>query len=102
MACYDQYDLLASAGVELVVRQIQIIEEKLSGRFEDKNQEASADYYLMSGATSRCQLCICPELKSWLAGELAKESSVLKERRKAREERALLKKPGKSGGKDHS
>ncbi len=39
-------------------------------------------------------ICVCPELSSWVAAELAKESSVLKEHRKAREQRALANKPG--------
>ena len=37
----------------------------------------------------RGNTCVQPELSEWLATELAKEAAVLKERRNAREERAL-------------
>ena len=88
----------ALAGLELVCRQIQICEDKLSHRFDDTQGDAVSDYYLMSGAQSRSQLCICPELRAWIASKVQKESSVLKERRKAREERVLAN-PKKKGGK---
>ena len=43
----------------------------------------------MSGARNRAQLCIAPELRTWLATEQAKNNALLKERRKAREEQVL-------------
>ena len=95
--CYDQVNVGALAGLELVCRQIQICEDKLSHRFDDTHGEAASDYYVMSRAQSRSQLCICPELRAWIASEVQKESSVLKERRKAREERVLAN-PTKGGG----
>ena len=99
-ACYDQLDLCTIACGELVCRQRQIGEEKLADRFEDGKDQLS-DYYQMAGATHRSQLCICPALKEWCAEEARKETAVLKERRKAREERALAR-PNKAGkgGKD--
>ena len=48
---------------------------------------------------------MCPDLESWVASELAKETATLKERRKAREERKELPKAlkdPKGGGKDKS
>ena len=44
-------------------------------------------------------MCIDPALSEWVAKEVAKESVVMKERRKAREERALArpKAKGKAG-----
>ena len=46
-------------------------------------------------------MCVCPQLQSFVATELAREAALAKERRKAREERALpkpsAKKPGKKG-----
>ena len=99
--CYDQLNAGSLAGLELVCRQIQYCEDELSHRFDDMQGDAVSDYYLMSGAQSRSQLCICPELRAWIASEVQKESSVLKERRKAREERVLAnpkKKGGKGGG----
>ena len=96
--CYDQYNAAASAALELVCRQIQIAEDKLSHRFEDVSSDHHSDYYLMSGAQSKSQLCISPELKAWISSEVQKESSILKERRKAREERVLAN-PKRKGGK---
>ena len=42
--------------------------------------------------------CICPVLQEWIAEKLRKESGVLKERRKAREERDLHQKKGGGNG----
>ena len=47
--------------------------------------------HLYAGSSSRAGLCISPELSEWVADEMRKESAVMKERRKAREERALSK-----------
>lgn len=98
MCVYDQLDAVNIAAAELVCRQIQTLEENLKSRFIS-DQDTGMDLYLMSGAPSRAQLCICPALSQWVATEASKESAVLKERRKAREERALLK-PGKDKNKD--
>ena len=95
-ACYDQIDLCANASTELICRQIQICEDTLSYKFEELAGSVSSEYRLMSGAQERSQLCISPALKNWLAGEIAKDSSILKERRKAREERALANPKGKA------
>ena len=93
---YDQLDLCANASSEILCRQIQICEDQLSHKFEEVGGNVTAEYHLMSGAQQRSQLCICPALKSWLAGEIAKDSAILKERRKAREERALANPKGKA------
>ena len=86
------------ACLELVARQLQIAEDKLSHRFLDVDgEQGQAGYCLMSGASHKSQLCIAPSLKQWIAGEMQKDAAVLKERRKAREERVLAhpKKKGK-------
>jgi hypothetical protein len=89
-ATYDQLNIPALAGLELVCRQIQICEDKLSHRFDDTTADApSQDYFLMSGSTSKQQLCVCPTLMTYITGETAKRNAILKERRKAREERVL-------------
>ena len=100
-ATYDQLNIPALAGLELVCRQIQICEDKLSHRFDDTTADApSQDYFLMSGSTSKQQLCVCPTLMTYITGETAKRNAILKERRKAREERVLAhpKKGPKKGG----
>ena len=49
------------------------------------------DHHIYAGTATRAGLCISPKLQEWVAQELSKESAVLKERRKAREERQLRK-----------
>ena len=51
--------------------------------------------YLGTGQT-RGLIMLAPALEEWVAGELGKEASAAKERRKMREERALTK-PGPHG-----
>jgi hypothetical protein len=100
-ATYDQLNVPALASMEFVCRQIQICEDKLSHRFEDTSADAvSQDYFLMSGSRSKQQLCVCPALMAFTSSETAKKSAILKERRKAREERVLAhpKKNAKKGG----
>jgi hypothetical protein len=96
--CYDQLDVSNCASFGLICRQLQTVEERFKEKFTVSN-DASIDLYLMSGSTSRASLCICPALSSWVAAEAAKDTAVLKERRKAREERALLKPTGQRGPK---
>ena len=97
-ACYDQVNLPTLASMELVYRQIQCIEERLKDKFmsSDPNGATGWEQQLMAGTNSRSQLCICPALSSWLAEEIRKNNLVEKERRKAREERALTR-PKKGG-----
>ena len=97
--CYDQLNCPCLAGLELICRQIQCIEERYKDKFcgGDAGGTGSLEHHLMSGLQSRAQLCICPALNDWLADELRKQTAVDKERRKAREERTLIK-PDKKGG----
>ena len=99
--CYDQIDGAANASFELVCRSLQICEDRLSPKFEESSHDSHGDMLLMSGAAHKSQPCICPALKAWTASELQKDSAVLKERRKAREERVLAqpKKQAKGAGR---
>ena len=89
--CYDQLDVGNPATMEFLCRQIQIIEEQLKDKFYAGTGESAIDLHLMSGLSNRAKLCICPSLSTFVASEAAKDTAVMKERRKAREERALLK-----------
>jgi len=85
---YDQLGVTALASMEYVCRQIQMIEEK----YKDKNTSTSSESFeasLYAGVTHRSGLCISPQLSAWISDELKGEAAVMKERRKAREERAL-------------
>ena len=84
--------------MELIYRQIQCIEERMKEEFHHGDSGGlGLEHHLTTGVHSRSQLCICPALNDWLAGKIRKQTAVDKERRKAREERALVK-PNKKGG----
>jgi hypothetical protein len=97
-ACYDQLDLGALACFEIFARQLQTCEDLLSHKFHETDDGSSADLYLMSGAQHKSQLCISPELRAFTATETSKRYAIMKERRKAREERVLAQPKHKAGG----
>jgi len=94
---YDQLNVSELAGVEVIARQLQLAEERERESSEAKKPKGDkADLVLdshlyLGGGHNRGNLCICPALNAWIAAELQSEAAVLKERRKAREERALRK-----------
>lgn len=95
---YDQVDVTNLAGVEMIVRNLQRIEEKR--KFKLCSVDDAGEGALFMGATSgvRTGSIICPRPTEWIGSEMQKEAMVAKERRKAREERALSRK----GDKDNS
>ena len=96
MASYDQLDLGNLAGVELMVRQLQLVEERHKDRLGGSSGKDSLDEkYLFAGSAHRNNLCVCPKLQEWVGEEMRKESLIMKERRKAREERGLARPPPK-------
>ena len=105
--CCDQVNAANLSCMELVVRQLQVVEEKWKDRYlgggEQSELDQSVHLYLGLGAGvgARAALCICPLLSDHIAGEFRKEAAISKERRKAREERQLAKPkvtPAKKGG----
>ena len=72
-------------------------EERYSDRVSVA-QSGSEEAAIFGGLGARGNLCICPDLKAHVAEELKSITAVNKERRKAREERALVKAPKKRGG----
>lgn len=102
LACFDQLNLYNLAGAEVVARRLQMVEEKYKDRILSSMGEAEpSEQHLFSGTQgTRANLCICPALQSWIAEEMGKESAILKERRKAREERQLARpKQNAKGGR---
>ena len=98
MVCYDQLNAANLGCAELVARQLQLTEERWRERFTGPdNADSESNLHLFLGGATRGNLCISPALQEWISDELRKESSVAKERRKAREERALVK-PKAAGG----
>ena len=90
MCCADQLQSPNLEAAELVCRQVQLLEER---HREKKGADESLDLHLYMGTTSasRGGVCVCPSLQDFISEELRKEAAVLKERRKAREERELQK-----------
>ena len=95
MVQYDQLGVCALASAEYIMRQVQLIEERYKEKVIGAASETTVEAALYAGQANRTGLCICPALSEWIAGEMRGEAAVMKERRKAREERALAK-PGKT------
>ena len=96
MICFDQLQVGSLAAAEFCARQIQLVEEKYRDRGVPKDSlelVSESEAALFSGSRSRTTICVCPALSEWIAEEMRKEAAVMKERRKAREERNLAKPP---------
>ena len=91
---YDQFHVANCAAAEKLSRDLQMQEERYADRVQSA-QNGSDEAAIFSGVGTRGNLCICPELKAHVAEELKSMTAVSKERRKAREERALIKVPKK-------
>ena len=93
LVCVDGVNAPDLESAEVVARQLQLVEERHRDKKGVDNLASSVDSHLYMGASSasRGGDCICPMLQEWIAEELRRESGVLKERRKAREEREFNK-----------
>ena len=100
LCCYDQINAPNSAAAEHASRQVQMVEEKWKDRCVGvaDADNGFGEMHLFSGKQTRGNLCLCPALVGWISDQLKDEAAIGKERRKAREERALVK-PKKEGGK---
>ena len=100
---YDQLDLGALASFELGARRMQAIHDKWKHKLPAQSGLGATgasglddDMHLLLGTSeTRGNLGVAPDLQRWLADENSKEAMAAKERRKAREERALASKPSK-------
>jgi hypothetical protein len=95
MMSYDQLDVTNLASAELVVRAIQRIEEKHKHKISSSEDAGEGSLFMGAAGGSRSGLVISPKLTEWIGTEMQKEAMVAKERRKAREERALSRKADK-------
>ena len=96
---YDQEHATNLAHLELVARSVQVEEERYR-QLVTPSEAGAADRAVMMGSQELDgAVCVCPALRDHLALELQREMAVAKERRKAREERALAGgAPGQPGG----
>ena len=100
LVSYDQVDVTNLAAGELIIRQLQLLEERQQHASAAHDSVASEEQGLFMGtAAGAGATIISPQLKLWISTEMARDASVLKERRKAREERGLArpKAKGKAG-----
>ena len=94
--CYDQLNLGNLVIAETMMRELMFVEEKHRDRITGGGKEGGgsvSEKALFTGHEQRVNLCIFPELVAYIGDEMRKEALIMKERRKAREERALLKPP---------
>ena len=103
-ATYDQLRISECASFELLSRRLQLIEERYAkllseaetGKdLEDRDYEAAL---FMGASRPNGSALICPALTEFIATRLREEASVLKERRKGREERQLARGIDPAGG----
>ena len=101
-ACYDQLQLANIAHIECMSRELQMVEERWKERIiSDGGGESEFNINLFLRGQVRGNLCICPALQTFLSDQVRAENAISKERRKAREERNLLRPPkGAKGAKD--
>ncbi len=107
---FDQLDMTNLAMVELMCRELQMIEEKYSDRLRSTNDMSDEVHLFLGTHSSQGNVCMDPALRAWISTELKDEAAINKERRRAREERQLQRAPparetpqggdpGKGGGK---
>lgn len=99
MCSYDQLNCANLAAAEHAARQAQLTDERWKERATGSADSADQhlEFHLFAGTGTRGYLCICPALAEWISDELKRESAINKERRKAREERALARTAGARG-----
>ena len=105
---YDMLDVTNLCCLELAARRVQAIHERWKHKLPSTGIGSTGassweddNHLLMGTAETRGNIGVCPALQKWLGEESAKESLAAKERRKAREERALAAKarqPDDKGG----
>ena len=115
MGCYDALDVVNLAGAEVMFRQLQLIEYAYArdsplcdakgdskGERERKRQRKTMDTdaimrqeaAVFAGAHRDTGDLMCsPDLLEYVGKEIEKDASVMKQVRKAREERRLLQGP---------
>ena len=89
----DQLDTTNCAAMELVCREIQMIEEKYSDLLSTHDSLHEDGDYFMRMSIGHSNICMCPELREWISEQMKSDAAIMKERRKAREERLLLREP---------
>jgi hypothetical protein len=85
LLCYDMLDASNLACVERLARWYQDLE----GQKEPAEAKGASDAYASGMARAAGGVAYCPELRKYVTTKVGEEMAILKEKRKAREERAL-------------
>ena len=93
---FDMVDVSQLALCEVAARRIQMIHDRWKNKMPTLGQSSEEDFHLLLGSSpTRNNIGMAPALIKWMGEELGKEAATSKERRKAREERALAAVPKK-------
>ena len=100
--CYDMICVPELASFELMLRRAQLVEMKhrsrsLRGLTGDVGMEE--EHLVLGTSATRGALMISPLLETFVSSEMGREVSVMKEKRKLREERRLARPNAKGKGK---
>lgn len=102
MVVYDQLMVTNLVACESMCRCMQSHEQRYRDRSVSSASESVVDNHLFLGTDMvRGNVMISPKLQEFFKEELARESQIAKELRKAREERALAKPKKKGQDKDN-
>ncbi|CAK0873100.1 unnamed protein product [Prorocentrum cordatum] len=91
-ACYGQLNITEIASFERLGRSLQVQDERHRVRVMGSEDIVDSHFFLGSDL-ARGNACVAPQLQDWIAQELAREVSAMKERRRAREERIANRQP---------
>jgi len=102
LVCYDQLNVAELGAIEILARRFQLHEERYRLKLIDAERGAGktgVDFddaaIFMGHSRERGVAAICPALLDHVAEQAKQEAAVLKERRKAHEERELSRKKEK-------
>ena len=111
--CYDVMDVTNLASFEILMRRLQLIEYTYSEKGpappskEDKGKGKGKSMHVglydesqifMGSHKEFGDIMVAPDLLEYVSKEVEKEAAVMKQVRKAREERAALSKKKDEGG----
>jgi hypothetical protein len=94
-ACVDQLDVGNLVSIECACRQLQYVEHEVKKKADARRGDYSSEAYFLGRTRRSGGALIAPELLKWVSEKAARDSAVLKEQRKAAEERALARKSAK-------
>ena len=71
-----------------------MVEENYSDRLRSRDSFHEDSDLFLKTTTGYGATCMSPQLREWISEQMKSEASIMKERRRAREERQLQRAPG--------